>query len=228
MEVFIGRQPIFNRDEEIVAYELLYRNNGVNKFPQIDSDKATIEVLINSFLTIGIKEVSNGYPSFINFTENLIMQEELELLSPNKVVIELLEDIPITPVLVNRLKEIKSKGFKIALDDFILDEKVQIYDDLFKLVDYIKIDFIKSSEQERAIVENKVKGQYPHIQLLAEKVETRREYEQAKHLGYSLFQGYFFQQPQIIKGTDIPKQIYCNISKLFRCYARMKWILIES
>lgn len=218
MEVFIGRQPIFNRDEEIVAYELLYRNNGVNKFPQIDSDKATIEVLINSFLTIGIKEVSNGYPSFINFTENLIMQEELELLSPNKVVIELLEDIPITPVLVNRLKEIKSKGFKIALDDFILDEKVQIYDDLFKLVDYIKIDFINSSEQERAIVENKVKGQYPHIQLLAEKVETRREYEQAKHLGYSLFQGYFFQQPQIIKGTDIPANLlqYFQIISLLR------------
>ena len=73
MEVFIGRQPIFNRDEEIVAYELLYRNNHVNQFPQMDSDKATIDVLIHSFLTIGIQEISNGRPSFINFTENLIM-----------------------------------------------------------------------------------------------------------------------------------------------------------
>lgn len=80
VEVFIGRQPIFNRVEEIVAYELLYRNNNVNKFPEIDSDKATIDVLINSFLTIGIKEVSNGRPCFINFTENLIMQEELDFL----------------------------------------------------------------------------------------------------------------------------------------------------
>lgn len=218
MEVFIGRQPIFNRDEEIVAYELLYRNNDVNKFSQIDSDKATLDVLINSFLTIGFKEVSNGHPCFINFTENLIMQEELDFLNPTNVVIELLEDIPITPALIDRLKIIKSKGFKLALDDFIMDESVRIYDNLFELVDYIKLDFIQTSEQERAVIEKKVKAKFPHIQLLAEKVETREEYEQAKYLGYSLFQGYFFQQPQILTATDIPANLfqYLQIISLMR------------
>ncbi|WP_274308035.1 EAL and HDOD domain-containing protein [Solibacillus daqui] len=218
MEVFIGRQPIFNSEEEIVAYELLYRNNGVNKFSQIDSDKATIDVLINSFIKIGFQEVSNGLPSFINFTENLIMQEELHFLNPTKVVIELLEDIPITPALIDRLKTIKRDGFKLALDDFTMDESVLIYDNLFELVDYIKVDFIQTSEQERAIIENKVKAKFPHIQLLAEKVETREDYEQAKNSGYSLFQGYFFQQPQILKATDIPANLfqYFQIISLLR------------
>lgn len=208
VEVFIGRQPIFNRVEEIVAYELLYRNNNVNKFPEIDSDKATIDVLINSFLTIGIKEVSNGRPCFINFTENLIMQEELDFFDPSEIVIEILEDVPITSALVERLRNLKTKGFKIALDDFVMEETVLIYDDLFKQVDYIKIDFLLSDENQRLAVETKVKSQFPHIKLLAEKVETREEFELAKRSGYSLFQGYFFQQPQIITSTDIPANLF--------------------
>lgn len=218
VEVFIGRQPIFNRDEEIVAYELLYRNNNVNKFPEIDSDKATIDVLINSFLTIGIKEVANGRPSFINFTENLIMQQELDFFDPTEVVIELLEDVPITPALIERLRNLKRKGFKIALDDFVLEETVLIYDDLFKQVDYIKVDFLLSDEQQRLAVETKVKSDFPHIKLLAEKVETREEFELAKLAGYSLFQGYFFQQPQIITWTDIPANLfqYFQIISLLR------------
>lgn len=218
LEVFIGRQPIFNRDEEIVAYELLYRNSDVNKFPEMDSDKATIDVLIHSFLTIGIQEISNGSPSFINFTENLIMQDELDFLEPTKVVIELLEDVSITPALIEQLRKLKERGFTIALDDFVMDEAVLIYDDLFKQVDYIKIDFLLSSEQQRSVVENKVKSTFPHIKLLAEKVETREEFESAKLAGYSLFQGYFFQKPQIIQATDIPANLfqYFQIISLLR------------
>lgn len=218
VEVFIGRQPIFNKEEEIVAYELLYRNNNTNKFPEIDSDLATIDVLINSFLTIGIKEVTNGRPSFINFTENLIMQEELDILDPTKMVIELLEDIPITPMLIERLSKLKQKGFKIALDDFVMDEAVLIYDDLFEQVDYIKVDFLFSNEQQRCAIETIVQSKFPHIKLLAEKVETREEFETAKRAGYSLFQGYFFQKPQIIKATDIPVNLfqYFQIISLLR------------
>lgn len=218
VEVFIGRQPIFNRDEEIVAYELLYRNSHVNQFPKMDSDKATIDVLIHSFLTIGIQEISNSKPSFINFTENLLIQDELDFLDSTKVVVELLENVPITPPLIERLRKLKERGFKIALDDFIMDEAILIYDELFEQVDYIKIDFLLSSEQQRSVVENKVKSTFPHIKLLAEKVETREEFESAKHAGYSLFQGYFFQKPQIIKVTDIP----ANLLQYFQIISLLK------
>ncbi|MFC0477923.1 hypothetical protein ACFFHF_22295 [Robertmurraya beringensis] len=70
MEVFVARQPIFNQEEGIVAYELLYRNNHINEFPNIDGDRATTELIINSFLNIGIDALSEGRPCFINFTEN--------------------------------------------------------------------------------------------------------------------------------------------------------------
>lgn len=204
MEVFIGRQPIFNLHEQVVAYELLYRSKNVNTFPMVDSDAATVDVLVNSFLSIGIEEVTNGKPCFVNFTENLLMSSINEYLNPTQVVIEILEDVPLTPKLVERVIELKSYGFKIALDDFILDEHVQIYDELFVHIDFIKVDFLLSPLLERMEIENKVKEKFPHIKLLAEKVETRNQFEVAKHSGYELFQGYFFEQPQILKATDIP------------------------
>jgi len=204
MEVFIGRQPIFNLHEQVVAYELLYRSKNVNAFPIVDPDAATIDVLVNSFLSIGIEEVTKGKPSFVNFTENLLKSSLNEFLNPSQVVIEILENVPITTQLVERVIELKSYGFQIALDDFILDDKVQIYDELFPYIDFIKVDFLVSPLLERMEIENKVKENFPHIKLLAEKVETRNQFEVAKHSGYELFQGYFFEQPQIITATDIP------------------------
>lgn len=204
MEVFIGRQPIFNLHEQIVAYELLYRSKNVNTFPKVDPDAATIDVIVNSFLSIGIEEVTKGKPSFVNFTENLLMSQINEYLNPSQVVIEILEDVPLTPQLVERVIELKSYGFTIALDDFILNDEVQVYDELFAYIDYIKVDFLLSPLLERMEIENKVKENFPHIKLLAEKVETRNQFEVAKHSGYELFQGYFFEQPEIITATDIP------------------------
>ena len=204
MEVFIGRQPILDINENIVAYELLYRSKNKNSFPLVDSDAATVDVLINSFLSIGIDEVTKGRPAFVNFTENLLMSNLTNLLNPSQVVIEILEDVAITYELIARVIKLKAKGYKVALDDFVLDESVEIYDELFEHIDYIKVDFLLSPLKERLEIENRVKTSFPHITLLAEKVETREEFEIAKVSGYELFQGYFFEQPQVIMSTDIP------------------------
>lgn len=218
MEVFIGRQPIFNLHEQVVAYELLYRSKNVNAFPMVDSDAATIDVLVNSFLSIGFEEVTKGKPGFVNFTENLLMSSIHEFLNPSQVVIEILEDVPLTAQLVERVIELKKQGFQIALDDFMMDDQVEVYDELFEQIDYIKVDFLASSIVKRMEIENKVKEKFPHIQLLAEKVETRHQFEVAKSSGYVLFQGYFFEQPQIIRATDIPANAiqYIHIISLLK------------
>lgn len=218
MEVFIGRQPIFNLNEQVIAFELLYRKKNVNTFPLVNPDVATIDVLVNAFLSVGFEELTKGKPCFVNFTENLLMNSFLDFLDPEKVVIEILEDVPITVQLVKRVKVLKSKGFKIALDDFVLDKRVQHYDELFAQTDYIKVDFLLSSLSERMEIENHVRTHYPHIKLLAEKVETRNQYEVAKHSGYVLFQGYFFEKPQVIMTRDIPPNTvqYLHIISLLK------------
>lgn len=208
MEVFIGRQPIFDEQEDLFGYELLYRSGqDKNEYMAEDSNRATIDVLVNSFFSIGFDELSNGKPCFVNFTEELLMSDIFENLSPNDIVIEILEDIPITPKLVKRIIEIKALGFRIALDDFVLHKEVTIYNELFPNIDYIKVDFLFSTAAERFEVEQLVSQSFPHIVLLAEKLETRVDYLAAKSAGYQLFQGYYFKQPQIIKGNEIPANL---------------------
>lgn len=212
MEVFIGRQPIFDRMENVFAFELLYRNGDLNVFPDIDGDYATTEVLINSFLTIGVEELANGRPCFINFTENLLYESIFDTFDPKTIIIEILENVNISPVLIDKLRQLKRKGYKIALDDFILTNNFFQFKELFSVVDFIKVDFMATNPQDRLFNEIWIKTNYPHIRLLAEKVETREEFEQAKESGYQFFQGYFFSKPQIIHSKEIPT----NIVQYFR------------
>lgn len=219
MEVLVGRQPIFNTHEEVVAYELLYRRNESNQFEQVDSDNATIQVLKNSVFTIGMNELTNGLPGFINFTENLLMTNNIiDLIDPSTFVIEILEDVPITDQLIMRIVELRKRGFTIALDDFVLRQNIEYYNTLFANVDIIKVDFLSTPKSGRAIIEERVKNFFPHIQLLAEKVENRTQFEEAKAANYSLFQGYFFEQPQIIKSVDIPMNMlqYFEVMSLLK------------
>ncbi|MFJ7827657.1 EAL and HDOD domain-containing protein [Psychrobacillus sp. NPDC096623] len=218
MEIFVARQPIFTNNEHIFAYELLYRDSDTNAFPIIDGDRATLEVLIHSFLTIGINNLAGEKLCFINFTENLLDNTVFNKIPPKRIVVEILENIPITPSLIEKLKYIKKLGFLIALDDFILHNNVNLYDELFSLVNFIKVDFILSKPSERQVFEKIVKKNYPHIVLLAEKVETREDFYLAKEAGYGLFQGYFFAKPEIIKGTDIP----ANMAQYFRIISLLR------
>lgn len=219
MEVFIGRQPIFNGFDQVQSYELLYRSGSEsNRFPTIDADLATVDVIVNSLFSIGMDVLSNGKPCFINFTENLLMSDIFDHLNPVQFVIEILEDIPITKSLIRRLKELKAKGYRIALDDFVLHDFSATYEELFTYIDIIKVDFLNTKKEDRQKIEMLVKRKFPHITLLAEKVETREEYEKALKKGYKLFQGYYFMQPQIIKGQDVPANLlhYYQVIALLR------------
>ena len=218
MEVFVARQPIFTKNEHIFAFELLYRDSNTNVFPVVDGDLATLEVLTHSFLTIGMNNLTGEKLCFINFTENLLDHTVFDKLPPKRIVVEVLEDIPITPSLIQKLKHIKKLGFLLALDDFIIHKNINLYDELFSLVNFIKVDFILSKPSERQVIERIVKTNYPHIVLLAEKIETREEFYAAKEVGYGLFQGYFFAKPEIIKGTDIP----ANMAQYFRIISLLR------
>ena len=88
MEIFVARQPIFTNNEHIFAYELLYRDSDTNAFPIIDGDRATLEVLIHSFLTIGINNLAGEKLCFINFTENLLDNTVFNKIPPKRIVVE--------------------------------------------------------------------------------------------------------------------------------------------
>ena len=200
MDIYIARQPIFNTRLEVFAYELLYRS-GTDNFSNVsdsDGDSATSAVITNGLMMMGIDELTHGKKSFINFTKNLIVEKIPLLFSNEVVVVELLEDIIPDDDFIEICKELKEKGYILALDDFVLDYD---YIELIELADIIKVDFMLTSKEERREIIRRYK--YLNIKFLAEKVETLEEFEEAKEAGYTYFQGYFFSKPVIIPGKDI-------------------------
>ncbi|WP_461200701.1 EAL and HDOD domain-containing protein [Anoxybacillus sp. TBDG-1] len=209
MDIYVGRQPIFNKNYEVIGYELLYRNGDKNFYDAIDGDKATIDVLINSFMNIGIEKLTNGARCFVNFTETLLKKQLPFHFPKNLVVVEILESIPYSKELLDICKKLKEEGYMIALDDFIFYDQ---YISLFPYIDIIKIDFSKQNDYKQF----KPYIDMYNIHLLAEKIETRKQLEKAFHDGFSYFQGYFFSRPLIVKEKSLPKIAYTSRLSLIK------------
>lgn len=196
--VLLARQPIYNIQLEIAAYELLFRSHTHSEGADfVCGDKATSQVLLNAFGEAGLEAVCGKHPAFINFTKNLIL--ELPPFDPEQYVIEILENIEVDAQLIDALTHAKAKGARLALDDFILDKNSA---PLLTLVDIVKVDVLALTETQ---IERFAKVFQPrHLVLLAEKVETHEMYEFCKDLGFQLFQGYFLSKPQIVEGRAMP------------------------
>ena len=199
MEIFVARQPIFTAKRKIFGYELLFRSGLENVFPDVEGDTATSNVLSNTFFTFGLDEILGGKPGLVNFTETLICKR-LPLLFPKEhVIIEVLEDVEPTKEVIAALKEIKSEGYRIALDDFIFDKK---FAPMIQMRSIIKFDLIATPLGTLGPIIKKI-TEKTRLTLLAEKVETHEEFEQAKEMGFGLFQGYFFAKPEILSKKSI-------------------------
>lgn len=209
MEVFVARQPIFDKNHRVVAYELLFRSSMNNSFSYSDGDRATIEVIKNSFINIGIDKIVGDKKAFINFTEKILKSDVVDILSPKVIVIEVLENVEPTEEIFNVCKNLKSKGFILALDDFVFNSK---YINLIKIADIIKVDFMITKGYERKRIIELVKNK--NIKFLAEKVETMEEFKQAVDFGYSYFQGYYFSKPSIVSQKMIPENKMINLKVL--------------
>lgn len=193
MDIFLARQPIFNTKQNAYAYEILYRSGYINSFSGIEADEASSKVIIDTFQTFGIKNLTNGKPAFINFSENLI-KEQIATLFPNDIlVVEVLETVNPDENIIEKCKSLKKWGYTIALDDFVYKPE---YEALLDFADIIKIDFVNSKRADIEKIITSLKNR--HIVFLAEKVETHEEFEYAKRLGFTLFQGFFFSRPEIL------------------------------
>ena len=212
--IFVARQPIFKRNKEVFAYELLFRSGLTNYFdPLQNGEEATSKVITNSFLLIGIATITEGKKAFINFSEEMLLKGYPSLFPKEIAVVEVLETVGATPEVVQACEDLVEAGYVLALDDFLCEDR---FLPLIKLARIIKFDIRQMSfaELER---QAKVVSRY-NVKLLAEKIETNEEFEAIKKLGFDLFQGYFFSHPQIVEGRDIPgsKLHYLQVLKVIQ------------
>jgi EAL and modified HD-GYP domain-containing signal transduction protein len=191
---YLARQPIINLRGEIVGYELLFRSTD-SQFADIDDyANASASVIFNALSDFGFEKVLGPHKGFFNVNSEILMSDNLELLPARHVVLELLEFIEINSAIIERCRELKSKGFMLALDDNIFSE---IYNPLYEIVDIVKVDVLSMSDTAVSQMVDMLKP-WP-VKLLAEKVESERQYRFCLERGFQLFQGYFFARPTLLK-----------------------------
>lgn len=199
MFAYVARQAIFDRDRQVVAYELLFRDGQSNCFPDIEPDQATSKVITDSHLSLGVEEITDNKTAYINFHEDTLLYRFPTSLDPSSVVIEIVETVPLSDKLIKACKHIKDLGYQIALDDHDFDPK---WDAFLPHVHIIKIDISEHSYED--IAEQIPKFKEAKVKLVAERVETPEQFQKFYDLGFDFFQGYFFAKPETLKNRRIP------------------------
>ena len=207
MQLFLGRQPILGREQQLFAYELFFRDGLIatgNRAEILDPTHATATVIANAFAELSNNDVLGPYRAFINVGLDILFGDLIEALPQHLVALEILESVKPTPEVLARCQQLHDLGFMLAVDDVI--EVNESSRPLLALADIIKVD-IQNMEADRlrAVVEQlKPFGK----KLLAEKVETAEQLSLCQSLGFDLFQGYFFAKPTLIVGKKLnPSQL---------------------
>lgn len=212
MEIFLARQPVFDRQLNAIAYELLYRGGRVLHAVIDDPSRASMQVLVNAFSEIGLEKITNGKPALVNIPHEMLVTGALPKGLQKLLIPEVLEDVAVDKDVIQEVKNLVSLGYRVALDDFVYSDA---WKPLIAVASFIKLDVM-------ALGVERVKEQLARIRLcgntkgklLAEKVETHEEFELYKALGFDYFQGYFLCRPHVMAANSVPASHQVIISLL--------------
>lgn len=196
--VFLGRQPILDRHRNIVGYELLFRSADTHYADIVNFSNVDSVVISHVLSNFGIGDVLGRHMGFVNVGEGLLMSDLLALLPAGKIVIEILETVPLNETTLRRCRELKALGFTLALDD---NQYHPDYEPFYDLVDIVKIDILQLSGEGLREIMTLLANR--GLRLLAEKVETVQQYHACLELGFDLFQGYYFARPAVLNRRKV-------------------------
>jgi EAL and modified HD-GYP domain-containing signal transduction protein len=199
-DVFVARQPIFEADGRLAAYELLYRRSGEHtSADHLSSETMAAEVLVQTFLNMGLDRVAGDARAFLNFTRDMLLQGIYGLFDPRQVVIEVLETVTPDDEVLATIETMVRNGYTVALDDF---EYTPAWDRILEQASIVKIDVLERpfAELEAIVARLRPFG----VTVLAERVETKEVEAKCRALGFTLFQGYFYQRPEILVKRELP------------------------
>jgi len=196
---FLGRQPILDKSQQIIGFELLFRSaESLLAANFLDGQVASASVIVNVLSDFGFQDVLGRHQGFFNIPCEMLMSDAIELLPKDRVVIELLETIIVDEEVVERCRSLKRQGFKLALDDHVYADS---FHPIYQLVDIVKIDVLQVPADELPGMVAKLRA-WP-VTLLAEKVESAEQYAACAALGFDLFQGYYFARPTVLRQTKV-------------------------
>lgn len=229
MYSYVARQPIFDSEHETFGYELLFRDGEQNAYPvHISSDKATSRLVVENFLSIGTNPTNQHLRCFINFPQQAMIDLIPLSLPKEHIVVEVLETCTPNDALLKAVMTLKSRGYKIALDDF---EERSEWERFLPFVDFIKLDIMALGLSNACVQMKSLVAKGANCDFIAERIETELEYKIARNAGFTLFQGYFFSKPilskqkclmgtqlvalELLKEMSFPEPDFAKIEALF-------------
>jgi c-di-GMP-related signal transduction protein len=203
LNVFLGRQPILDRQQQLFAYELLFRSGGeknANCANFVDGNQATATVISNAFTEFSMADALGPYQCFIKVDHGLLFSDLIYALPPHCVVLEILETVAPTPEALTRCEELRGAGFVLAVREY--PQSPEHNRALLELAEVIKIDISRVDAQQLKPLVDRLKPL--DKTMLAEKVESGEQMQSCRALGFDLFQGYYFAHPTVIRGKRLP------------------------
>lgn len=202
-DFFLARQPILDRNQDLIGYELLFRNADVGS-AIFSTDLSATASVISHASQLGLEKVIGESLGFLNVDAAVLMSDIFQFLPRERIILEIVETMKVTPEILARIGELVQAGFRFALDDVITDsEDVQ---QLLPLIEIIKLDL--RDMPVSALLKLTARFKHSNKKLLAEKVETQEQFTLCLDLGFEYFQGYYFARPVIMTGKKLsPSQM---------------------
>jgi EAL and modified HD-GYP domain-containing signal transduction protein len=197
--VHVGRQPIFDRSGDVVAYELLFRGSMDAVEAGRQDTYATSQVIVNAFTEFGIGEVAGDRLCFINVTSEFLTGELVLPFRPEQVVLEVLETVEIDDRIIAGIAALADDGYRIALDDFVRGSG---HERLLGLASYVKLDLLDGDLGRMDEIVAEIR-RHPDIQIVGERLETAQQLALADRYDLELRQGYALSRPQVLTATSL-------------------------
>ncbi|EMQ02338.1 EAL and HDOD domain-containing protein [Vibrio cholerae] len=223
---YVARQPILNAKRHTLGYELLFRDGEKNAFPEyMDADRATYRLIVENFLSLGTNPRIARSRCFINFPHKSLIRRLPLTLPREQIVVEILETCQPTDDLFEAVQELSQRGYLLALDDFVYSPA---WERFLPYVQIVKIDIMAMGLDKACEFVRGRLAQGSRRRFLAERVETEDEFHQARHAGFTFFQGYFFSKPEIIKQRYVSPE-HVIAMQLFRevCQPEVDYVRVE-
>lgn len=200
-EVYVARQPVFNRDLRLFGYELLFRATAdAESADIIDDETATRDVLTNAFTVIGLERLVGRYPALVNMdAASLVREAQQRTLPAAGIILEVLETVPVSREVIGALRDLRRSGFRVCLDDF--EPKPEALP-LLEYADIVKLEVEGRSARSLARTLEQIRR--PGVRFLAEKIASQDQFRDCLDLGFHYFQGYFLSRPRTIRGAAVP------------------------
>ena len=199
---FLGRQPILDRNQQLIGYELLYRADAVaNEALVTDDNYASVVVVASLLQDLGAEQVLGGKLGFINVgIETMGPDSPVGLLDPKHTVLEFSSRMPSDEATLARLGELRREGYGIAVT---VDSPAVVRQPLFALTTHAKVDLLQIPMEQLPQVMKLLKAAGGKRTLVAEKVETREQAAACLALGFDGLQGFYFAKPETLSARKL-------------------------